>query len=269
MYNLVVTDLDGTLLNTNHRVDDYTKKVLRDLYTAKVNIVIATGRSFVDAMRVKEQLELDIPMITTNGASLYDVDNTELFRYILDEDVAKKIVNMDYKKYGEDIIINIISDEKWIVNEKISKDHIINEWTEPTWKYEFYPKKEVNTKGITKFFFFGEHDELVKLEEYILSNFGDKVNCAFTLPFCFEIFSKKATKGNALIELAKLKGYNLDNAIAFGDGFNDVEMLKVVKKGFIMENASEELKLKNLELEVIGKNSDSSVAKKIKEIFNI
>ena len=108
MYNLVVTDLDGTLLNTNHRVDDYTKKVLRDLYTAKVNIVIATGRSFVDAMRVKEQLELDIPMITTNGASLYDVDNTELFRYILDEDVAKKIVNMDYKKYGEDIIINII-----------------------------------------------------------------------------------------------------------------------------------------------------------------
>lgn len=269
MYNLVVTDLDGTLLNTNHRVDDYTKKVLQDLYNANINIVIATGRSYIDAKRVKNQLELPIPMITTNGASLYDFDDTELFKYLIDENIAKSIVNMNYKQYGSDIIINIICEEKWLVNEKISKDHIINEWAEPTWKYEYSTKDSINTKEISKFFFFGEHDELVKLEEYILSNFGNMVNCAFTLPFCFEIFSKKATKGNALIDLAKIKGYDLDKAIAFGDGFNDVEMLKEVKKGFIMENASDELKMKNVELEVIGPNSKSSVARKIKEIFNI
>lgn len=269
MYNLVVTDLDGTLLNIDHKVDDFTKNIINTLYNNGVNIVIATGRSFYDAIRVKEQLGINIPMITTNGASLYDSDNKELFRYLLPEKVASDILNMDYKKYGKNILINIICDEKWIVNEDISKTHIINEWSEPTWSFEKVDKKDVNTKGITKFFFFGTHEELLKIEKHILDNYSDVVNCAFTLPICFEVFSKKATKGQALLELAKLKNYDLNRAIAFGDGFNDVEMLKEVKKGYIMGNATDKLKEKYSELEVIGDNSNSSVAKKLKEVFKL
>lgn len=269
MYNLLVTDLDGTLLSTNHKVDDFTKKTIIDLYNKGVNIVIATGRSYYDAKRVKEDIGLPLAMITTNGASLYDENNNELFKYLLDEDIAYDIVNMDYKKFGKDIIINIICEENWLVNEKIPEEHILNEWTEPTWNYEEVLKSSVNTKEITKFFFFGKHEELEKLEKYILDNYGDRVNCAFTLPICFEIFSNKATKGNALLDLSKLRKFDLDKAVAFGDGFNDVEMLREVKKGYIMENAAQSLKDQNKDIEVIGKNSDSAVAKKIKEIFNI
>jgi hydroxymethylpyrimidine pyrophosphatase-like HAD family hydrolase len=68
-----------------------------------------------------------------------------------------------------------------------------------------------------------------------------------------------------------MNSYNisLEDVVAFGDGLNDIEMLDIVGEGFIMENGSETLKKKLPHLEVVGKNSEDGVAKKLAEIFNI
>ena len=54
-------------------------------------------------------------------------------------------------------------------------------------------------------------------------------------------------------------GYQLKDSIAFGDGMNDYEMLKIAGKGCIMKDASPELKSLLPELEVIGSNADDAV----------
>lgn len=269
MYKTLITDLDGTLLNTNHKVDDFTKETLVQLYNRGVNIILATGRSYYDAYRVKLDLGLDLPMITSNGATLFDSDNKELFRYNLDSNVCEYILNLDYKQFGKDIILNTICEEKWLLHDKIDKGHRLNEWVEESWKYIYSGKNDINTEGVSKFFFFGNHDELVNLQKHLQEKFGDRFNSAFTLPFCYEVFSKNASKGIALKKIAELKGFNLDEAVAFGDGFNDVEMLREVKKGYVMSNASEELKKFLTDIEEAGYNKDSAVAKKIKELFKI
>ena len=61
----------------------------------------------------------------------------------------------------------------------------------------------------------------------------------------------------------------MNETIAFGDGLNDLEMLGIVGKGFIMENGSETLKKLLPNLEIIGNNTNDGVAKKLKEIFKI
>lgn len=64
------------------------------------------------------------------------------------------------------------------------------------------------------------------------------VNMAFATLNCLEIFSKDCTKANALCKLSEIKGYNLEKAVAFGDGFNDLEMLNEVKKGLLRNECS-------------------------------
>ncbi len=68
------------------------------------------------------------------------------------------------------------------------------------------------------------------------------------------------SKGRALEQVAKLKGFDLDDCIAFGDGMNDVEMLSVVKKGLVMADAHPKVKAALPNLEVIGSNTDDAVA---------
>lgn len=75
----------------------------------------------------------------------------------------------------------------------------------------------------------------------------------------------KVSKGNALKEVLKTININLSETIAFGDGFNDTDMLENVKKGLLMGNANYRLKAMLPYLEVIGTNDEEAVANYINE----
>lgn len=64
-------------------------------------------------------------------------------------------------------------------------------------------------------------------------------------------------------------GLTVDEVICFGDGLNDYEMLRRIPNSFIMENALEELKEKLPHLPIIEDSHTDSVARKIKEVFNL
>ena len=60
---------------------------------------------------------------------------------------------------------------------------------------------------------------------------------------------------------------DISNILAFGDGFNDLDMLSKVGKGIIMGNASEKLKKALPNNEVIGLNSEDAVAKYLEKLY--
>ncbi|VEI46341.1 HAD superfamily hydrolase [Actinobacillus equuli] len=80
---------------------------------------------------------------------------------------------------------------------------------------------------------------------------------------------KSVCKANALEELVKLRGYTLEDCLAFGDGMNDVEMLSRVGKGCIMENADPRLKQALPNNEVIGNHKEEAVANYLRSTFGI
>lgn len=79
--------------------------------------------------------------------------------------------------------------------------------------------------------------------------------------------TKEATKGNAVTEILEREGILPEEAIAFGDGLNDKEMLQVVGKGIIMGNASEKLKKLLPDYEVIGTSSEDAEGHYLEKIF--
>lgn len=270
MYNLIVTDLDGTLLNTNHKPSQNTIEILKKLKDKNVDIIIATGRAYNDALRIKEIIGIDMPMISLNGAVICDIDGNIIKDYRLDKEYIDKIYSVNYKKYADDIVINTVVDDKWYVSDHVKDDNLIKEWCEKDYYYEYEKIENLKKLSISKIYYTSKnHDSLLKLENEIYNILGDSVNYAFTMPFCLEIFPKEATKEKALKELSKIYSYDLSKSIGFGDGFNDKEFLMAVKKGYIMNNAPQKLKETLCTLEIIGYNYEDGVANKLKEIFNI
>lgn len=97
-------------------------------------------------------------------------------------------------------------------------------------------------------------------ENKLREAFGDKLNIAFSTPWCLEVMSAGVSKGDALHAVAQSLDLSLENCIAFGDGMNDVEMLSMAGKGLVMGTSHHKVKAALPENEVIGSNEDDAVA---------
>ena len=80
MYKVVVSDLDGTLLNSDQEVSELSKKVIRELLKKGIRFYIATGRAYPDAKQIMESIGIKIPLITANGGVINDKEGNEIYR---------------------------------------------------------------------------------------------------------------------------------------------------------------------------------------------
>lgn len=267
MYKVVVSDLDGTLLNSDQEVSEFSKKVIRKLIDNGIKFYIATGRAYPDAKQIMESIGIKIPLISANGGVINDVEGNEIYRNNLEEKYKNILLDIDYKAISDLIHINIYSDNRWFIVDKERKYNPFEE--EPVYMYEVVKIEEVREKNINKIFFIGPHKELIKLEKVILEKTNGEVNIAFTHPECLEIFDIEVNKANAIERIGKLEGFDLNDVVSFGDGFNDFEMLKNSKKGYVMKNAHYTLKEALPNNEIVNSNSRNGVALKLVEIYNL
>lgn len=267
MCNIVVSDLDGTLLNSDQEVSEISKKVIKKLIEKGKKFYIATGRAYPDAKNIMESIGIKIPLISANGAVINNADGKEIYRNNLDEKYKNIMLDIDYLGISDSIHINVYSDNRWFLTDKERKINPFEE--EPEYMYEVVTPEEVRKKDITKIFYIGKHNDLLKLEKVIFDRTNGEVNVKFTHPECLEIFDINATKANTIKRLGLIDRFTFDDVVTFGDGFNDYEMLKEAKKGFIMKNAHYSLKEALPHLEIVSSNSKNGVAKKLIELYNI
>ena len=110
------------------------------------------------------------------------------------------------------------------------------------------------------FFTHSDHQRLLDLNAIISKNNEHELTSFFSLPICLEFIDKSVDKSVAISRILENYKLTFDDAIAFGDGFNDEKMLMSVGKGLIMENAVENFKTKLSHLEVISSNDTDGVA---------
>ena len=267
MYKAVISDLDGTLLSRGHHVTKFTKNVIKKIISKGINFYIASGRSYDQIGYITEQLEVKIPIIAANGARIFDADGNMIYEKGLSKEAANAILGLDYEHIAEGSHLNIFSGHDWIITkgtaqkvyDRISRDVKVD--------FKEVPKDELKNLDILKIFYIGEHDQLVNLEKAILKIRND-VNVIFVNDFCMEVMAKGANKGVAAKFLLEREGLELKDAIAFGDGENDFEMLTMVGKGYAMGNSIDRLrKLLPKDFEFVGENTEDGEAVKLQELF--
>lgn len=234
----VAIDLDGTLLNSKHEISEFNLEVIEKLKREGVMVMISTGRLYSSLYKYKEKLKLDTPVICYNGAKVVDGKNDEtIFEINLNEDAVKKIVEVARKN---DVHLNLFQEEKWYV--ECRRNEVETYAASSGLKYHLINFDELNKIKVTKAMYVGENAKLKEIEKEIKDSIGEDVYMAFSKPYFLEILDKKVSKGEALKSVLEKYNISREETAAFGDGFNDAEMLSFAGVGVVMGNAPEELK---------------------------
>lgn len=259
MFRVVASDLDGTLLNSDHKLSSYTKQILQALRQKDIQFVFATGRHHIDVAQMRENMEIDAYMITSNGARVHDSTGKLIFSQSIDPTLVSQIAQIcidDPKVYT-----HIYRGDGWFVNKEDSFSLEFHKHT--LFSYQLFNPLKFETDNIAKIFFTTTdnalYPHLVKLKNNLEQQFGNKISVAFSTLNCLEVMAENVSKGSALKKIVDKLDLNLQDCIAFGDGMNDFEMLSMAGKGCLMQNASLELRERLPELEVIGSNADDAV----------
>ena len=268
MYKAVVSDLDGTLLNEEHKVSPFTKETIELLLKKGIKFYIATGRGYVGAKEIMDEIGLKIPLITSNGARIIDENGVEIYVNNIEQKYVDKIFSINYKSFDKGIILNGFSGNHWYVTED-ARDYFYIQ--KPNRKQ--YPEqiewKEFKKLAFTKIFFLGEHEKLLEIEKEVRKVTNGEVNIVFVNEKSLEIFSKDCDKAVAAEFLLLRDGLALKDAVSFGDGFNDYDLITQTGLGFAMKNSIYRLLEKLTDTEIIESNAEDGMAKKVRELFNI
>jgi len=263
LYKAIVSDLDGTLLNNNHEISEYTQKTICKLIEKGYKFFIATGRHHIDAANIKNRLKLNTMLITSNGARVHNETGEELFAYNIDQAIVHEILQLNVY---DDIHINIYQADKWLTDKENSRIKLSS--ARSNFFYELIEFKTLEPQNVAKIFFScPDEQKLVDLHKKIQDRFPDQLTLTFSNPHCLEVMKLNVSKGKALKHV--LERYNISpkECIAFGDGLNDLEMLQFVGKGLVMGNAHNKLKEVLSEHEVIQENHKDGVAKYLEKLL--
>lgn len=237
MYKVVVSDLDGTLLNNQHQVSPHTRRTLHHLTERGIRFIVATGRHHVDVRGIRDALGLEIYLITANGAVVHDKQDLCIYNQTIPPELAQELVEIERLP---DIALHVYQGDHWLV--EAESPELLAYHQESGFGYQIVDLVAQPKQQINKIFYVGEHEDLLELEHRLLSYYGDRLSIAFSTPTCLETMQKGVNKGNAVKAVLEQNGFQLNEAVAFGDGMNDLEMLTMVGHGVVMGNAHSRLK---------------------------
>lgn len=270
--DLYVSDLDGTLLDKNAQVSEYTSATLNELISNGMDFTVATARTNATVSKILSGLTLRLPVILMNGVLIYDnIKGRYIFRAVIPNDSIVKITDAMHRHGLYSFMYSVSDNDMTAYYEKIATAAMNDFYQER--KYKYYKSfEQVNaltdvTDDVVYFSLLNTEQTLRPLYDE-LSEMAE-IKCVFYKDvyseglWYLEIFSASASKKNAVDFLREKYGY--DKVICFGDNLNDIPLFEASDKRYAVENAHPDLK--TLADKVIGSNNDNGVAKFLKDNY--
>lgn len=264
-YKLIVTDMDGTLLNNEHEISEENKNALINASENGIHIAIATGRIYESTIKYAKILGVKAPIICCNGALVKEESGNIIYENALDYSICESIID--------------ILDKNKVYYQCFTADTIftpyINEWLR---KYQMQEdlnikivensdiKSEIKGHDILKFLVIEENSDTLNKVQNDLKEFND-IEITKSFYNNIEIMSKGVNKGTAVENLAKYLNVKQDEVITFGDNYNDLAMIKYAGMGVAMGNAEDIVK-ENASY-ITCKNHENGVAKALEELLKL
>lgn len=291
---LVCTDLDGTLLNAKHAMAPLSVEAVRALKKQGVWFVVATGRPYPDVFAKLKDVGLEPDfIITSNGARVHDKNRHKVFSFDIDATVVKKLFQLtnkdigwddaaaaaasagrkngpysDYPEAPRDFTVHLNRRSEGLTTRSLEEVSVA---FHPSFQYKLTDPNSVTVdqmRGTHSAWVRGDFPVLEKVKAYVKAHFATSVKAYFALPHLLDICCKPVSKGVALRLVAKRLGVPLDQIVCFGDGMNDIPMMKIAGRAFVMGNAPEYVKkAAPKHAQVIERNTDDGVAKKLFQLF--
>lgn len=239
-YQIVFSDIDGTLLNSNHRMLDGTLEAVKSLQKRDIPFFIVTARGPSGVYPIFRRYNFICPIVCFSGALILDEHGNVIYSKGVSKDTTAKII--DYvEASGFDCTWNVYSMDSWIVNNR-TDPRIINEENIVEVQSTVGTVNDLpDGAEIGKILCMCNPDKTDEIEAGLRKRFPS-LSIVRSSDILVEVMEKGVTKGQSVKIICDKLGINPDDAIAFGDHYNDIEMLKAVGMPFLMDNAPMELK---------------------------
>lgn len=246
----LLSDMDGTLLNSKSQVSAINKYALDAFTKAGGTFAVATGRTLNSCRNYLDSLPINAPSIFYNGTILENVHNHTVLKKLCLNDTTIEDNDKIYTfleqcmLYCPELCIELhTKDTFYIITDKKYDDPIIRrekpicfrvkltdlkEADLPILKVQFYTK---DTKKISWLHNFAKSMEMEKIAKYFIS-----------WSYYFELIPKNASKGIMLEQLRQMPIYKDKIFIAVGDYDNDIEMLLRADCAIAAKNATDNVK---------------------------
>ena len=285
MIKLIASDMDGTLLNSNHKIPQNNIELIKFAQKNGIEFVVATGRAYYEALPSLNDENIKCDVISFNGGIIYDKNGNIInitpmklkdLYYTIE---ILKSLNISYQLYTKNTIYtkSIETDITAYIDlirangEKPNEQHLRQEAknrlalghiTEVD-NIELYLNQEDNP-AIKVIGISNDLEKLKHATELLSGN--DNISVTSSGANNIEIMDKKATKGEALKIVADIHDINLKNAIAIGDNLNDQAMLDIVEYSIAMKNGNKELQ-KTAKFITEKTNSEGGVADSVMKLL--
>ena len=267
-YKIIFSDIDGTLLSTKNNVSDFTTQQIQKIKNT-IPFILISARMPKSMKYLQTALQIENePIICYNGALIQHQGKT-IFSETIPASVLEKIyeTSLDYN-----INLGLYYDDEWYVevdSERVQKEifntkaipvfspitNIINQW-------------KSTAKEAHKIMCMGKEKNIDDIFAVLTANFKDVLHIYRSNATLIEIASKKVSKLSGIKKILEtFYPFNIDEVVAFGDNYNDMEMIAEVGCGVAMGNARQEVK--EIADKITTNNTDNGVAVFLKELYSL
>ncbi|MGL4662342.1 MAG: Cof-type HAD-IIB family hydrolase [Culicoidibacterales bacterium] len=262
---MLVLDIDGTLLTSQHTISDKTKQALKNLSQRGIYVVLASGRPTPGMLPLIQELELDQStnyFISYNGAHLNHTQQDELlFADQLDAKTVSQFLEIadlfeaSLITYNNDSLV-VSRVNEWSTLEA-SLNHLttkvathITDFATPTPKMIIANDAEPTKKALS-----------LANEKY-----GNDFQLSISMPCFLEVTSKTVDKALTLKRLCDHLNINISDVVTCGDGGNDITMIQAAGTGVAMGNANDTVK--SHADYITATNDEDGIIEVIEKFFN-
>lgn len=234
-YKIVFSDVDGTLLNSAHHVTQLTREAVLQLTGKGIPFVIVSARSPSGIYPILEENGFFCPLICYSGSLILDENRKVLFHDGMDQQEAVKLTCY-LDSWRKDLSWCLYSLDRWLVKDRSDPRIIREEQIVKARSEEGIPELLPPDAKVNKLLCICEKEKTLEIEEDLKKNFPGYA-IVKSSDMLIEIMKKGTSKAEAVRRYCSIKQIRVEEAMAFGDNFNDLDMLQQVGCGILMDNA--------------------------------
>ena len=260
MIKIFSTDMDGTLLDNNSQLPPNIETLISKINNQNKIFIAASGRTLSNLEFKFKEINAEITFISDNGAILKHKGEIVYINRMNKDDVLDTIEKL---KLAEDSTTVVITpDTAYIESDNIEHHAYLKEYYTHLTLVDDLRKYTDDVIKVTALSPTKSHENFNRVVKDRLSH---RIYAVEAGKVWIDIMNMGVNKAVALQHIMNMYDIHKDEVVSFGDYFNDLEMIKLPKYGFVVENAPDEMKKQAYE--VIGTNEDLSVIKTIEEFL--
>jgi len=264
---LFISDLDGTLLNRDAELSEYTANTLNRLIDQGMCFSVATARTVDSAIQIMSRVRLNLPIILMNGALIYGTQQQSYIKTIkIEREAVSAIIGIMKKHAINGFMYGISGNEAMYYYKELDTQPLRDYYDGRTRRFNRVWTRlddyaDCADNDIIYFTLMNTKERLAVIYDEIKTLptvdailyedvYGDR-------PWYLECFAALATKYNATRSLREFYGF--EKIIGFGDSNNDLPLISACDEFYAVENAIDEVKEKATG--IIGKSDEDAVVK--------